>query len=106
VNEKTLDKLRQSGILDADKIARAALRLCEKLRKEIGDSKLLNKSYDFKSRPNQVKTNENSGAYTSAYTNKYRSPCNLLFIFINFCFLIFVLLQVFKFKLILNQPEQ
>ncbi len=76
VDERTLEKCRESELVAASVVAEAALRLCGRLRKELDEARLINKSYEFKSRP-VLKTNEQVTSYTSAYANKYRSPCKL-----------------------------
>ena len=76
INEKTLDECKDCQFVPQTVVTEAALSLCAKLRKELDEMKLLNKSYEIKSRP-LVMSSEHVPSYTSAYTTKYRSPCKL-----------------------------
>ena len=91
VDEKTLEKCKDSPFIPQSIVTEAALSLCSRLRKELAEARLLNKSnYEYKSNSNSSNrplimsnsiSSDNmppSSTYTSAYTSKYRSPCKYI----------------------------
>ena len=85
VNENLLEECKNSQFIPAHVVTHAALGLCSKLRKELDEAKLMNKTYEMKSRPLSSLCPDHTSIYSSSYSTKYNKNSKFIFLLVSVC---------------------